>query len=141
MLYQAPISLPMMMRPQFDRFFKELLRQELPPTPKEIQLAESLTMHHRDDNPFDKQLSYSFASLRKGLACPSCNGGMMVRNGARTVICQRCRFILLNEKALRYNIGQLRQLFPGIPIHTASVSEWIGHELSPYMIRKTLKGL
>lgn len=141
LVYNALPALPMVVRGQFQRFFKQLYGNLAPPSAYEMDLANALVSVHQMEHPFDKQLVYSFDDLRKGLLCPRCCRYMMKRNSKRSVSCAVCHLVLTNEKALRICISELRLLFPNKAIAPILVSEWINEELSLYTIRRVLKTL
>lgn len=135
-LYQVSPEMPIVTRPQIDRYFSKITRENIRNKNLELKLAQKLVQAHQI-NFRNQTINYTFSKLKKGVNCPKCMQ-FMIRKTNRTVICTNCQLTLINEKALTFNYQQLKYLFPNQTINTQTINQWCDGLFSNYTIRRVM---
>lgn len=136
-LYQAPRNQPMILPTQLTPFVRELKETNLPLTPKDEELAQTLLQSNLRENPFTKTPDYTMDELKKGIHCKSC-GSFSLRDEHRYLRCQDCQTLERKRESIRRMAEEFILLFPHTPLTTRNIQTWCQHSLSQKTVARAL---
>lgn len=137
-LYGLTPELPLILRPQLERFIQKIYANAQPKTRWLERLAETLIQRRKKESYFERIPSYSYKEMKKGIFCEMCQHALK-RQNQFTFLCQNCHEVFTVKQAVLYAIAQYHLLFPAYKIRPYKISEWCGFAVSINTIRKILK--
>lgn len=136
-LYQDNASLPAVFPTQIKRFVKKLNDMRCNLSKDHFKIAEVLKSHHLEYSSYETKIKYDYDELKKGLVCEKCEGFMEVIV-KEEIYCKNCLAMEDKKSATIRAVKEFRTLFPNDKITVATMKDWTGSILSPYILRKIL---
>lgn len=138
MMYEANPRLPIIYRPQLERFLQKICVNAPPITSWHQSVADKLKELHKERSHYERLPKYEREELKSGVYCFSCATALK-KNTVKTFICENCNDSYSNKEVLLHAAAEHSLLLPELNITTSSLLHWTHDVITRHSVRKILR--
>lgn len=139
-LYNVGPTEPVTFYATLDLFLENLNKKRCDLTDYHYSMAKKLWHARTVISSYEKQLTYEYDTMEKGVVCSPCGGWLTFQDNSsqKYMKCNMCNALELVEDAILRSIHEFIFLFPERQVTVSVMSEWTNYVVSGYRIRAIL---
>lgn len=138
MMYEANPQLPIIFRPQLERFLQKVCINAPPITSWHQSVAEKLKQLHKERSHYERLPKYERGKLASGVYCYHCTAPLK-RKSLHKYECTNCAIALLNKEVFLHAAAEYFVLFPDEKLTPLTLKRWTDKTVSRQTIANVLR--